>query len=142
MIIKRRTLIRFSLLFSINLFILSLTQKCFCTNVGCVDSIVAFFFGTISVFLGGCYIVWIANPLLILSWITITRFPKTSFLFGICALLIALSFLFFDEIQDFETGKIKEIIKYKLGYWIWVLSILIIVIGQFSQLYLNKKRIK
>ena len=59
------------LIFSIGIFIFSLSQKTYCTidNYGDFKSgFVLLIVGWIGLFIGGAGICWIANPLLILSW--------------------------------------------------------------------------
>jgi low temperature requirement protein LtrA len=133
--IKSKTIRKVTLSFSITLFLLSLMFDSFCTADGCMPSILAFVLGVL-----GLPLIWLSNPLLLLSWITIKRRPTVSLMLGISALLVSISFLFFDEIKDFETGEMKDIIDYKLGYWIWVLSSLPIIVGNLGQLNINKKK--
>jgi hypothetical protein len=114
----------------------------FCDVDGCMPSILAFAFGIVGFPLGNAYLTWLSNPLLILSWMTIKRIPTLSLMLGISAFLVSISFLFFDEIKNVETGEMKDIIDYKLGYWIWMLSSLPIIVGNLVQLNINKKKNK
>ncbi|MGC4023190.1 MAG: hypothetical protein QM734_15225 [Cyclobacteriaceae bacterium] len=55
-----------ALLLSIALFLISLTQKCFCTDGGgCGDSIAVLITGSFGFLLGGAALTWLANPLLL-----------------------------------------------------------------------------
>jgi hypothetical protein len=128
--IKNKTIRKVALMLSFTLFILSLMFDSFCTADGCMASILAFVLGIF-----GLPLIWLSNPLLFLSWVTIKRNPVLSLILGISALILSISFMFFDEIKDFETGKMKDIIDYKLGYLIWVMSSLPIIAGNLSQLY-------
>ncbi|UZO79615.1 hypothetical protein NBT05_11690 [Aquimarina sp. ERC-38] len=106
---------------SIGLLIIALTQKCYCTTSLCGDSIVVFIFGAIGIFFGGATLCWLANPLLILSWLLINQ-NKVSLLLSLASFLIASSFLLFDEIIDDEAGHYRKIIGYELGFWLWLSS--------------------
>lgn len=110
----------------------------FCTTDGCMPSILALALGVVGVFLGNAFLAWLCNPLLLLSWIIIKRSPTASLIFGISALLVSLSFMFYDDIDNVETGEMEDIIEYKLGYWLWVLSSLPIIVGNLVQLKLKK----
>lgn len=114
---------------SIGLFGFALTQKCYCTTASCADSIAVLLSGTIGFLLGGAALTWLANPLLIISWLTFRTRPKLSFIFGILAFIIALSFLLFKRIVSDEAGNYKDIIGYRLGYWFWLGSMAIMFIA-------------
>ncbi len=113
---------------SIGLLIVALTQKCYCTTSLCGDSIAVFIFGIFGMFFGGAALCWLANPLLIFSWIFIKK-NKVSSLLSLFSTLIALSFLLFDEIIDDEAGHYRKIVGYELGYWLWVCSNLAMLLG-------------
>ncbi len=120
---------RITLFISIGLFIISLTQPCYCTTKSCGDSIAALLSGSIGFIYGGAALTWLANPILIISWCFVNRNPKLSLVTSVAAFLIALSFVLFDEIISDEAGHYSRIIGYRLGYWLWVYSSLIMVIS-------------
>jgi hypothetical protein len=113
---------------SIGLLIIALTQKCYCTTSSCGDSIAAFIAGIIGIFFGGAALCWLANPLLILSWALIKN-NEISLIMSLLSTLIALSFLLFDKIIDSEAGHYNKIIGYEIGYWLWVCSNLVMLLG-------------
>ena len=113
---------------SLALFILALTEKSYCTNAGCGDSAAVFLAGVLGVYYGGACLVWLANPIFILSWV-LNEYLKWSILLSFIALLIALSFLRFNEIIDDEGGNIRQIISYQNGYWFWIASMVVTFIG-------------
>lgn|SRR6185437_10054690 len=119
------------LFISIGLFVISLSQKCFCTTYSCGDSIAVFFSGFFGFFLSFTNLIWLANPLLILSWIIINRNNKLSVVMSFLAALFALSFLFFPKIIDNENGNVSQIISYKIGYWLWLASCWVMFLGNF-----------
>jgi len=126
--IKRATLI-----VSMALFVLSLTQKCFCTTNQCGDSIMVLLVGWMGLTTGGAAITWLANPFLWVSWIFIKK-NSISLVCSIVSLLICLSFLLFKTIIDDEAGNYNKIVGYKMGYWLWMISSLVMLTGN---LFLN-----
>lgn len=112
----------------IGLLLLSLTQKCYCTTDTCGDSLAVFIMGAFGIFAGGAALCWLANPLLLLSWVFIKN-NKQSTLFSLAAVCISISFLFFNKIIDDEAGHYKTIVGYQIGYWLWLGSSLITLTG-------------
>lgn len=119
------------LIASIALFVISLTQKCYCTTTQCSDSIMAFLLGWLAAFSGGAAISWLANPLLIVSWFVLKRNLKIAMFLSMFAFLISLSFLLFDSVTDNESGGSHPIISHRLGYWLWIASTSCMLIGTF-----------
>ncbi|HQR02063.1 MAG TPA: hypothetical protein PLA61_14520 [Ferruginibacter sp.] len=78
---------------------------------------------------------WLANPLLIISWILQKRNPRGSMLLTMFAFLFTLSFLLFDSVLANENGQQQAITSYKPGYWFWVCSAGIMMLGGFVQVY-------
>ena len=113
---------------AIALFAMALTQKSYCTGDECADSVASFFVGAFGFLLGGAALCWLANPFLLFSWILIKR-NTTSTILSAIAFLIALSFLFFDEIIMNEGGHFGEITSYEAGYWLWLCSAFFTLIG-------------
>ena len=83
--------------------------------------------------------VWLANPILFFSWIKFKNKPKTSLVSSIITLILMLSFLLFDEVVNNEAGVPEKITSIKLGYWLWVSSAFIMVIGNAFLFYKKKK---
>ena len=117
------------LLISIGLFIISLTQKAYCTESLCADSLAVFIMGPLGFAFPFATLVWLANPILLISWIKIYKNRKESLIASFLATLIALSFLLFNKIVDDEAGHYRNIIGYQSGYWLWVLSSGVMFIG-------------
>lgn len=114
---------------SIGVFLISLTQQCFCTTDSCGYSIAAVFSGAIGVLLGGAGITWLANPILLASWIWFRKKHHLSLIASFISTLISLSFLLFKNVMVDEAGNYDQITSYRLGYWLWVLSSLIMFVG-------------
>jgi len=130
---------KITLLTSIVLFVSSLTQKCYCTTTQCGDSIMAVLAGWLGIAFGGAALSWFANPVLWISWISINRNFKLSFICSILSPLICLSFLFFNKVIDDEAGHYNEITGYKTGYWLWLTSSLVMIAGNLI-FYASKQR--
>ena len=125
---------------SISLFLIALTQDSYCTTSGCGNSLMSFLLGWLAIFFSAAAVSWIANPLLILSWVTIRINPKISWYSSIAAFVLASSFMLFDKIIDNEAGHFNEIISYGLGYKLWLFSITIVFIWNFLLQQELKKR--
>lgn len=112
------------LLLSILLYVLSLTQPGFSDGGGAEgNSFMLPIVGWLGLLAGSAAcIAWLANPLLLISWITLKKHPKTAMLFSLMATLFALSFLFFDTVKTDEGGADHLIEAYYLGYWLWLAS--------------------
>lgn len=118
---------------SVGILLLAFTQDSYCTSTGCGNAFMAFLLGWLSIFFTVAGVSWLANPLLILSWITIKVNPKLSWYASIGALIIASTFMLFDKIIDNEAGHIHEIISYGMGYKLWIFSISIMFVWNFLQ---------
>lgn len=81
-------------------------------------------FGWLNITSSFSNIIWIANPLVICSWIAIIKLRKNiSIALSLSAILIALSFLFFEQVSTNEGGVSSEITGIKIGYLLWLLSL-------------------
>ena len=123
------------------LFLLSLTQKCYCATTTCGDSIMVFLLGWAALFSGGAGLSWLANPLLFASWLTLNKKLKTSMFFSVFAALLSLSFLLFDSVLDNESNQKHPIISYQPGYWLWTASTLCMLVGTFVLVFRHNTRI-
>jgi hypothetical protein len=118
---------------SILLFALSLTQRGFYTDRDAGDG----WQPSIAILLTGCLGVctgipaWLANPAVIASWILMQNRTKRR-MAVICAagsILIALTFLMQKKILVDEAGNDATITGYGLGYWMWIASMAVSLIG-------------
>ncbi|MCQ6960617.1 hypothetical protein [Mucilaginibacter aquariorum] len=123
-----------TLVCSITLYIASLTQSGFSTDNGQVDNGPGYALvltGWLCVSIAG--ISWFANPLLILSWFSFkSQSNKRSLFLSLLAFLISLSFMFNKFIIVDEGGSLHEISGYRLGYWLWLASCVLMLIGNIS----------
>ena len=119
------------LIISSVLFVLSLTQKCYCTVAQCSDSIMVFLLGWFAVLTSFAGISWLANPLLFAAWLMLRKNLKASMILSMLATLFALSFLLVDSIAANENGQSQQIVSHQLGYWLWLLSCTSTLLGTF-----------
>ena len=126
---KVKTLVKMTLGISISLMLLALTQEAYCTARGCVYSLHVLAFGFFGIFIGADEAFgWFANPLLFLAWAFIKN-RKVTLMLSLLSTLLALSFLMFDEVVVTEAGHKSAVIKYALGYWLWIGSHSIMLFG-------------
>jgi len=115
------------LITGLGLFILSLFFNCFCTYKGCVPSVDALVLGWVELFEGD--FAWLANPLLIVSWILLGMNKKGGMVPALLASLLSLSFLFYHNIMEDEAGNMGAIKNLSIGYWLWVASCVVTYLG-------------
>jgi hypothetical protein len=82
---------------------------------------------------------WLANPLLLISWILIYKGRKISWLFGLLAVLVSGSFLKAGVIIENEAGHVNPIIRIGPGYWLWLSSCLLTFIGSLALRIIRKQ---
>jgi len=79
--------------------------------------------------------VWLANPLLLFSWIYLNKKRTRSLIFSVVSFFMAACFLFYKDMLTDESGSNSTpIIAHQAGYWLWLVSILIML---FGNLYLK-----
>lgn len=113
------------LLVGAGLFFISLFMVAFCTDKGCRPSYEAFLIGWMVMLGGGAGISWLANPLLIVSWILLDKNRKLAWLFAFLAVIFSLSFLSFDRVLENEAGHYGIVQSVGAGYWLWVSSCIV-----------------
>lgn len=115
-----------ALILSILLFIISLTQPAFYIDRsdpdGWANSIGLLLIGWTGTLAGGAGLAWLANPLLLFSWIFFFKKPKVSLRLSVIATFFAASFLMFHKILTDEAGNYSTITVRKAGYWFWLSS--------------------
>jgi hypothetical protein len=117
---------------SIGLFLLSLIGNGYCTDNSCRSSGELFLMGGIAMLTGGAAIAWLASPLLVVSWVLLTRNKKAAWLFGLAAVISCLYFLHFKVVIDDEAGHYRTIKKIGWGYWFWLASCATTCIGSLT----------
>ncbi len=84
------------------------------------------------------WLIWLANPLFLLSIIMFSNRRPKSMRVAVAAALLAWSFLLMQEVMVSEGGKWGVIYKRHAGYWLWVGSITIFALGNLY--YFNRSR--
>ena len=128
------------ILISILIFIVACSQKIYCTNGRCGENwsgLAVLISGIFGIFLGGACLTWLANPLILISWLTFKK-AKFSLVMSILAFSFGLSFIFFDEIIINEAGQYGKITGYQIGFHLWNLSFIIMIIRNIISLKNNK----
>ncbi|TSD67157.1 hypothetical protein FFF34_007110 [Inquilinus sp. KBS0705] len=126
---------------SIAIFAVALIMPCFDTRAEDGDTgqgllcLISGAFGFFSSFTG---FIWVANPALLFSWIYIRKDSWLSLSASSIALFIGLLFLKCTEMTVNEGGGTSYITGYRIGYWIWLSSMMIMVIGNvYSYLFIK-----
>ena len=114
---------------SVGLFVVSLFNVCFCTENGCSTGLGALTIGWMAALTVGAGLTWIANPLLIISWILITKNKNAAWFFGLLSTLASVYFLRFKTIIVNEAGHESAITGIGLGFWLWLFSSIVAFIG-------------
>ncbi|CAL2095017.1 conserved membrane hypothetical protein [Tenacibaculum sp. 190524A05c] len=129
-------------LISILFLLVSLTQPCYSVEgtgkdtVGAIG-LIAFLLGWLNFNLIG--IVWLANPLLLLSMIFLFKKEKFALITSGLALLFSLCFFLVDRIIINEGGTTGKIDHVLVGYWLWLSSIFVIFICSLVTRVYRKK---
>lgn len=118
---------------SIMLWLISMSQKAYCVDGNCGEpwsGLICLLFGFLSLFFYSYAAVsWFLNPLMIISYFIPLKNINTKLLLALASVLFGLSFLLFDEIVKNEAGHFGKITGYEIGYWLWVASAIINLIG-------------
>jgi len=133
------------IILSLLIFILSLSQNAMKTSE--VDGIK--YFSSISTFvsggfgiLGGAFyewLIWLANPVFFVAIILLIKEKKKSIYLGIIAIITGLYFTTWEEILANEGGRKVPIISLELGYWLWIISMIVFTIGAIIYFSAYKK---
>lgn len=127
-------------LLSIIVFIVALSQPAYCIDNKCGlkwGGLISLVSGALGFYTGEAALTWLANPLLIVSWITFFNFKKASFILSIGATGLGLHFLNFNRIMINEGGGYGQITGHEIGYWLWVSSMVIILIANVFSLIMK-----
>lgn len=130
---------------SVIVFIISLTQYVVTIDHEIIESISSWQYltiGSVAIFGGGFleWLIWLANPLYIISIILFIKHYKLSMITAFLASFLAVLFFTWEEIRVDEKGVSAKIIHFELGYYLWVSSILILTTGIF--IYFKHRRHK
>lgn len=148
-----------TILLTLGLYIAALTQPAYCTHASksaftilllgplgllmeagaLADTLIQGFTGKGFVFKDpiGATFTWMANPLLLLASLVLKRNSKSAMLFAGVATGLILLFPLFGSVIDDEAGHYQPITSLQAGYWLWLLSSIILLAGAF---WLKKKQ--
>lgn len=87
----------------------------------------------------GSGISWLANPAIWLAMLLFKDNTKTALKVALIALFLSTLVYFNPKMISFETGRFDNIENLKIGYWLWVISNLPIIIGILIQLKTDKQ---
>jgi hypothetical protein len=89
--------------------------------------------GWMGVFLSGP-VAWFANPALVVAWCMFYfgRYGRAT-LFALIAAALMLSFLLSKTVVSSESTSESKVIGYGTGYWLWIASALVLLIGSILQ---------
>jgi len=119
---------------SMILFGISLALPAYCTGSTCSHSLLVFLLGGLGL-LGGHGWSWLANPLLFVSWGTLRRSPRLSMMLSTLAFLFAGLFMLGGSVPVNENGGVQSVTALKAGYWCWLLSNGLMMMGAMSKVY-------
>ncbi|PIF43342.1 hypothetical protein CLU96_0247 [Chryseobacterium sp. 52] len=125
------------LIISIVIFIISLALPAVFTQKGSeMYGLACFLLGWAD--LSGDGTSWLANPILLFSWVfLLVKQPKIAAFLGLFAVGVGLYYLTETEITVNEAGHKSPITSYGLGYYLWIASCVTMGIG--SLLLLKSK---
>jgi len=89
-------------------------------------------------------IAWMANPLLLLSWIFLfnPKLEKAVLWTGLLSIVVGLSFLFVEEILSSEAPTYSKITTIMPGYWLWISSMLTFTVGILYLKWFKRSKMK
>jgi hypothetical protein len=128
--IRRKKLLNILRVVSIIVFLISTTQVAYILNQEEIHfGYFALIVGIFGVFSSGFGASWIANIFLLFAW----RFynQKTSLLYSFIGVTFGALPLFFNQIPLGTSGHFGTITELKIGYYLWLGSILIALVGSF-----------
>ena len=121
---------------SLCLLVFSLSQNAFYIDrqedpKAYADSSILFFLGWMS-FLGGSlipFIIWLANPLYILTIIYTVQQQKLALLLSLTPIILAIVFMMLPTILTSESGSTSEITGIGLGFYLWFSAFIVLFFG-------------
>lgn len=123
-----------TIVLSLTVLAISLTQnavKIDYQGVKLVGSLDYFLMGSTALLGGGLFeqIIWMANPISLYAIILLSKNNRLAIKYSRIAVVLALSFSTWDELLGAESGAMAKILSLELGYYLWVLSIVILTLG-------------
>ena len=119
---KHRTI---GLIISVSIFLISLTQETFHIDREAQPNAWSGGLGNLLMGWLGGNVSWLANLMIIPAWILTSKKTIYPILLSFIAMLLAFSFYFNGTIISNEAGHEAHVTKYLVGYWLWLLSMLV-----------------
>lgn len=119
-------------LISVLVFVISLFNECFKANGTECYGFMALILGWMNVSMS--FVCWFANPLYLLAIIMLYVHRVAAVVISIMAFGLAISFHFINQVLVNEAGTITKIDSLSIGYWLWLLSIGIIIFASILNL--------
>ena len=125
-------LAHFVLGLSLGVYIVCLVPESFCVEGLCDEwpGYGILLTGFLAVPLSWANAAWLANPLLFLAWVAAGlgwRMPAVAL--SVAAVALSGSFMFADTVVTNEAGLAYPITGLRLGYWLWLSSMAIALVG-------------
>ncbi|WP_143706092.1 hypothetical protein [Emticicia sp. TH156] len=146
---KNLTLLKnFSLIISLIVYAMSLTQTAFTfkdyDGTKSYKGFELIIFGGMAILGGGLleWFIWLANPIYIMGLFLFYKSINRSRRNLLAATIIAFSFMSWKEILASESGRTAPITSLNIGYYFWIISIVIATIGAFCYFYLTDKSVE
>jgi hypothetical protein len=79
--------------------------------------------------------IWLANPIALNSLLFSKKQPQIGILLGVLSFGIAISFTKWSEILVSENGRNAKILSLDISYWIWISSIILLILLNIRNLY-------
>jgi hypothetical protein len=144
-------LTKLTIILSAAFYFTSLTQTAYCTG-DCKSSIMVLLVGLLGILteMGalisfiidkingetssissdiGATFTWLANPIILIALIILRDNKRIALVLSISSTILIVAFLLFDKVINNEAGHYNKITELKLGYWLWLLSSMTILIG-------------
>lgn len=148
---KEVNLTKLTIILSVAFYITSLTQTAYCTG-DCKSSIMVLLVGVLGILteMGalisfiidkingqtgsisselGATFTWLANPIILIALIIFKDNKRIALVLSISSTILIVAFLLFNKVINNEAGHYENVTELKLGYWLWLLSSLTILIG-------------
>lgn len=127
-----------TLIISIASFISSLFFNAFSSTSGTTDSFTALLMGWILSFQSTANLAWFANLVLVCSWVMIVINNKIAVIVASLGLIIGLLPALSRNMAVDESGTLRGIISLDVGYWLWITSMVVILVGSLIVLTVRK----
>lgn len=128
-------------LLSVALYIVCLPLEGVCTNGDCGIGVLYLIFGALGFFISFTNLAWLANVALFLAWANLARGSKRLGIAGaVLAPLFAILPLVMTEIASNEGGVPTRIEGYGAGYWLWLASTIVMLVGYLVKTIAERDR--